>query len=160
MNTPFLDEIYDRVDFDRDLVFKYFTIFSLFEYALKKSNYVTGNSGYVEANWDSFVEEIEDFFNPSVSPELKEAVNYLIIFPTKKQTLSNGVLTFVTTNDDNSIIKNLVSTIKRTRNNLFHGGKFSYDYLRDSRLLENSLIILESWAKLNSDVENELKNVR
>ena len=159
MNTPFLDEIYNRVDFDRELVFKFFTIFSLFEYALKKANFIERNSSYLKTDWISFAKKIDDCFDSSSPSELKAAVDYLLKNPTKRQILNNDGIAFIKTEaSENSLIQ-LVNIIKQTRNNLFHGGKFIYDRQRDKKLLESSLIILESLAKLNSNVEWALKNV-
>ena len=160
MNTPFLDEVYARVDFDRDLVFKFFTVFSLFEYALKNTKYRKGNNERVDADWDLFAKEIHDRFDSSSTTELQEAVNYLLAHPTKKQILRDNSLLFV---DSGSVTHRtiwLAKLINRTRNNLFHGGKFRYERPRDPELLKCSLIVLESWAHLQPDVERELKYVQ
>jgi hypothetical protein len=158
MNTPFLDEVYARVDFDRELVFKFFTVFSLFEYALKNTKFRKGNEEKVEADWELFAKEIHDQFDPSITPELQEAVNYLLAHPTKKQILRGQNLLFV----ESGIVHHqtiwLAMLINRTRNNLFHGGKFRYDRPRDPDLITHSLIILEIWAQLQPEVKEALRN--
>ena len=160
MNTPFLNQVYERVDFDRDLVFKFFTIFSLFEYALKKAGFRQGNEKSVEADWESFAKAIHNHFDPSNSPELQQAVDYLLTHPTKKQIVHGGNLLFVNSGVVNHQTIWLATLINRTRNNLFHGGKFRFDRPRDPELLKSSLVILESWARLNPDIEQELRNVQ
>lgn len=162
MNTPFLDEVYNRVDFDRELVFKFFTVFSLFEYALKNTQYKHLRNGMVEANWELFVNNIPSFHIIPRS-ELEEAVNYLINHPPKKQILdANNHLTF-----ENNVIRPnglpdlvwLSRLIRRIRNNLFHGGKFRYDRPRDPELIQYSLVLLESWSQCNNDVKRILENI-
>lgn len=159
MSTPFLDSVYEQVDFDRELVFKFFMIFSLFEYALKSTGFRTGNEEYVKANWEAFAREIHEIFDPSASPELQQAVDYLENYPTKKQVLGGDNLSFTDSEVVNHRTIWLATIIKRTRNNLFHGGKFKYDRPRDTDLLNNCLIILEAWSQLHSGVEQKLRNV-
>ena len=55
MRIPFLNRVYRQVDFDRQLVFKFFTVFSLFEYALKNTQYKRLRNGKIEATWDDSV---------------------------------------------------------------------------------------------------------
>lgn len=160
MNTPFLDQVYKQVDFDRELVFKFFTIFSLFEYALKAVGFRKGDEKSVGADWESFAKEIQDNFDPVTSPELQQAVDYLLGYPTKKQVLSGDDLLFVDPGKVDHLTIWLAILINRTRNNLFHGGKLKYERPRDTDLLGNSLIILESWAQLHPDVERELRNAK
>ncbi len=160
MNTPFLDQVYEQVDFDRGLVFKFFTIFSLFEYALKKTGFRQGNERSVEADWEAFAKEIHDDFDPSASPELQRAVSYLLTHPTKKQILDGGNLVFVKTGVVSHSTIWLATLISRTRNNLFHGGKFRYDRPRDPELIESCLTILEAWAHLHAGIEGALENAQ
>ena len=165
MNTPFLDEVYNRVDFDRNLAFKFFTIFSLFEYALKNTQYKHLVNGKVEAKWDEFARDISPTFLISPGSELEISVNYLLNNPPKRQILNtHNRLLFEDpvvrpTNITNDTIW-LSLLIRRIRNNLFHGGKFEFDPARDTQLLNHALNILEEWAKLNADLKLELRNVR
>jgi hypothetical protein len=160
MSTPFLDDVYQRVDFDRELVFKFFTIFSLFEYALKRTKFRNGSEQSVEANWDLFAREIHDTFDPSATIDLQEAVDYLLNHPTKKQILRGNRLVFIESGIVNHRTIWLATLINRTRNNLFHGGKFPYIRERNPELIRHSLVILEAWAHCHPDVERELRNVQ
>lgn len=161
MSTPFLDTIYHQVDFDRELVFKFFTIFSLFEYALKRAGFcTTGRSGEAQPDWEDFAKKIHPLFNPQVSPELTIAVNYMLTRPVRKQILRNNSLVFTSRcrpqNKNDTVWLSIL--IRGVRNNLFHGGKFRYDRPRDPDLINYSLLILETWARLESNVERELVN--
>lgn len=127
MRTPFLNRIYRQVDFDRKLIFKFFTVFSLFEYALKKTQYKRSNNGKVEATWDDFARDISPQFHPRRGSRLESSVNYLMTNPTAKQILdANNQLSFEysvvrPTSITNDVIW-LSLVIRRVRNNLFHGG--------------------------------------
>src|SRR5687767_7966177 len=162
MNTPFLNQVYKRVDFDRDLVFKFFTIFSLFEYALKKAGFCfVGRSSEAQPDWEGFAYRIHAQFDPQGTPELVTAVNYMLNRPVMKQVVDNSALVFIRrfrppTMNDTVWLSVLVRGV---RNNLFHGGKFRYDRPRDTELIESCLVILEAWARLHPDVERELNNV-
>lgn len=159
MNLPFLDGVYEQVTFDRELVFRFFTVFSLFEYALKQSGYLRDGED-AEPNWDRFAEAIEAEFYPNQTEELRKAVDYLARFPPKKQVaVEGGILFRAAILTDRSITKKLSIYIRRVRNNLFHGGKFKYDTDRDSRLIECALIVLEAWAVLDEKVKMNLENV-
>lgn len=163
MNTPFLDEVYDKVDFDRDLVFKFFTVFSLFEYALKIAGFRTiKQNGEVQPNWNSFANNIHQRFNHQATAELAGAVNYLLNRPVMIQVVQNANSGFAQRIRPQNISDTvwLSMLIRGVRNNLFHGGKFRYDRPRDPELIKSSLIILESWAQLHTDVERELRNVQ
>lgn len=158
MNTPFLDEIYNRVEFDRELVFKFFTVFSLFEWALKQNDkFRTYRNGKLEANWKVFAEDIHPGFEQD---SVRESVDYLLNTPPKKQTLVNGFLDYKETKRDepNDTVW-LSKLIRRVRNNLFHGGKFGYRPQRDTLLIMHSLVLLEAWAQCNDDVKVSFERV-
>ena len=163
MNTQFLDEVYERVDFDRDLVFKFFTVFSLFEYALKNAGFFfERRGGEAQPDWEGFAYAIHNQFNSQVTPELATAVGYMLSRPVQKQISQKNTLIFVrrirppTMND--TVWLSVI--IRGVRNNLFYGAKFRYDRPRDTELIEHSLVILENWAHLHPAVENSLRNVQ
>lgn len=160
MKLPFLDEVYERVTFNRELVFRFFTVFSLFEYALKQVGDIRKGE-FAEPDWDMFAARINEKFDRNRTDELKEAVEYLLTFPPKKQVVENKRIVFCTVLANKpSNTGDLSVYIRRVRNNLFHGGKFGYDENRDSRLIECCLIVLEEWASLDENVLRELGNVK
>ncbi|TFH31317.1 MAG: hypothetical protein E4G98_00275 [Promethearchaeota archaeon] len=161
MNTPFLDEIYQRVDFDRELVFKFFIVFSLFEYSLKRGGFLTrGQSGEAQPDWKGFANSIHPQFDPQATPEMGTAVNYMLNRPVMKQIPSNNNLVYTQRQRPQNMNDTewLSVLIRGVRNNLFHGGKFRYARPRDPDLITNSLVVLETWAQLQPDVERELRN--
>ncbi|MCL4272255.1 MAG: hypothetical protein KJZ77_00160 [Anaerolineales bacterium] len=163
MRIPFLNRIYRQVDFDRKLVFKFFTVFSLFEYALKREGFLTvGRSSEAQPDWESFANAIDPQFTALRKPSLISAKNYMLNHPVMRQIVHNNVVTYtrrIKPNNMNDIVW-LSILIRGVRNNLFHGGKFRYDRPRDPDLIKSSLIILEAWAKLHPDVKQALENIR
>jgi hypothetical protein len=164
MTTPFLDQIYARVDFDRELVFKFFTVFSLFEWALKQNEeFRSFRNGKLEANWKAFAENIHPSFEQD---DVRASVDYFFNTPPKKQILVNEFLDYKeektreeSKKDEPNDTVWLSIMIRRVRNNLFHGGKFGYRPERDTPLIIHSLLILETWAHCHPDIKRRLANV-
>lgn len=166
MNTKILEAAYGRLKFDRNIVFLFFISFSLFEKALKESGfYIIKRKEEVEADWSKFSREIEADFDAFLSshefPELEKAVEYIFTSPPNSQTVNKGVITFKRRERPADITNNVYLSIliRRIRNNLFHGGKFTYDPDHDTKLIESSMIILECWAHLNRNVEMILESI-
>lgn len=166
MSPSILEEAFRRVEFDRDLVYKFFITFSLFEKALKEFGFrhVHTNED-IQPDWASFATKInEKFTSTRKSPdhqELETAVEYLLKKPPKKQVFRGGLIQFVECGrSDESDTVWLSVLIRRVRNNLFHGAKFSYDRPRDSLLLQYSLTILEAWANSYPDIQKFFQTVQ
>ena len=163
MITQFLDAAYNRVDFDRELVFKFFTVFSLFEYALKRAGFLaTGRNDEAQPNWENFANAIHPQFAAITTPTLVTAVNYMLNQPVMRQVVQNNSAVFIQRQRPQGMNDTawLSILIRGVRNNLFHGGKFRYDRPRDPELISCSLLILETWAQLHPDLELELRNVQ
>lgn len=162
MSPQILEDAFNRADFDRELAFKFFVLFSMFEHALKNTQFKTvSQNGTVEPNWDAFAQAIDGQFNANASPELNTAVNYFINHPVKKQVFRNNQLTFSQTPRPQNITDTewLSLLIRRVRNNLFHGGKVNYDRPRDTLLIQFAIVILESWAVLDPNVEMTIHQI-
>jgi hypothetical protein len=159
---PFLNRVYRQVDFDRKLVFKFFTLFSLFEYALKRGGFLTtGRSGEAQPDWESFANAIDVQFTALRRPSLASAKNYMTGHPVMRQVVRDNAIRFSQRIRPHNMSDTvwLSILIRGVRNNLFHGGKFRYDRPRDPELIKSSLIILEVWSQLHPDVERALQNV-
>lgn len=160
MSTPFLDSVYEQVDFDRELVFKFFIVFSLFEYALKRARF-RNESGDVMPDWEKFAREIENRFDRQASPEIEEAVDYLLNKPPKRQVVNGTLIWQERTRPTGKTDYEWLSLIIRAvRNNLFHGGKFIYERPRDTLLIQHSLTILEAWAQADNRIIRAFARVR
>lgn len=145
---------------NRDLLFRFFIFFARFEYALKECGYTPRLDGRAEAGWTKFAEYLDNssVFNRTRTKELSEAVDYLIMYPPRKQCIRGGTLSSESTTPDSSEIKWLLLLICRVRNNLFHGGKFrnvtAASHHRDFALIEHSLVVLEECLELQSNVKS------
>ena len=146
----------NRVDFDKNLVFEFFIMFSLFENALKETRFKTADRFYnAMPDWDEFACSIEnlyfDLINNGVDENLVEAHRYLLNHPPGKQIYRDEILRFETPSKpaDMKITVWISRLIRYVRNNLFHGGKFEYRRPRDTLLIQYSILILETWSELD-----------
>jgi len=139
---------------DPALEYRFFTIFSVFEYALKATGYVRFSHWEgVKADWESFIEDIENDFDWHKSPSLEEAVQYLFDEPPRRQVFNDGHLEWGQNRRplEAGDIEWLLRLVKTVRNNLFHGGKKPFDPDRDTRLLKSSIQVLIAWAELKPE---------
>ena len=97
-------------------------------------------------------------FNPERTEELRHAVQYLRKQPPKKQVLTGGELDWKPVPLNNvPLLQQLLMAVRRTRNNLFHGGKFQQGLLeepgRDRTLLLSCITVLEECLSLDEQVQ-------
>lgn len=135
-----------------DLIFEFFTVYSRFEFALKQIGYrrIAGD-GHIEPAWRWFAATNQDKFNPDKSPELRQACNYFLSFPPKIQVVENDQLSWKRNQrrENESDAAWVIRSIGIVRNNLFHGGKFPWDQVRDVSLLSYGLVILYEYLELD-----------
>lgn len=147
---------HENLTIDRDLLLEFFVVFSKFEFALKNSTFLKGDESHADPDWDCFAVSLRGPFRVSASSELKEACEYLLLNPPMKQAVVNNRLAW-SSNDPGapSKVERLLLLVRRVRNNLFHGGKFSAggfeDTPRQERLLKSALIILAECLRLSPE---------
>src|SRR6266496_3876644 len=73
------------------LVFRFFIIFSRFEYALKRAGFVTAKA---EPAWDDFAKEHRTDFAPDKTATLKTACAYFEANPPRKQICTGKELSW------------------------------------------------------------------
>src|SRR5882724_9615020 len=143
-----------------DLVYEFFFVFSRFEHALSVTNYLTEGKGGVSPDWNKFAREMNDVFLATLSPEVKKAVRYYEVAPPRKQVVDFDSLTWkdVVPQTDYQLEK-LLLLVRRVRNNLFHGEKFSVllegDSKRDMYLLGYGLTLLYAGLKSSIDIRRK-----
>jgi hypothetical protein len=138
-----------------ELIFEFFIVFSRFEFTLKKVGHLsTGSRDRVSPNWDTFCNKYQAKFNKDKTPLLTEAVNYYLSKPTKIQAHREGKFEWLdnTKSLNESEFAWLIRSIKYTRNNLFHGGKFPISPVRDKKLLYYGLVILYACLELDEEL--------
>ena len=148
-------------------VCKFLHIFSRFEYALKKNNFLKkGVRGNAEADWDKFAKSLDKKISLDAinSKEFQTSTTYFFNHPPKKQIVDdNSNLGW----KDETIAKKqrnfekLLVLVRRVRNNLFHGGKFHGEYIhgleRNKKLIKFSIVILMECLKPNDEIEKEFR---
>lgn len=145
-------------------VFVMFSMFSRWEYALKripKYTYVFGKD--LRADWKAFGKLNNDTFVSGRNHENSVAVNFFLANPPKIQVLNDGCLGWSnakTYDASEPLLEWLLDCVKRVRNNLFHGGKFPSspisDPSRDLNLIMHSIEILESCFLIDEEVARYL----
>lgn len=145
---------------DSRLVYQFFTLFSVMEYALKELGYARSSRwDGVEVDWDRFVDYLEGKFTWQNDPGLEQSVRYLFDYPPRRQVLRDGHLGWKESYRSPEVGDNewLLRLVKTVRNNLFHGGKRPFDPERDSKLLRSSVNILLAWAEIHPDVNRAVQ---
>ncbi len=129
-----------------DLGAQLFHAFSRTEYALKAAGYNNGE-GPAQANWRKFALAVEDLIANPPNAALREAIEFILNAPPKKQMIVDGLITWVDVPPStDSTADKLLQYVRRVRNNLFHGGKFNGRWFAPERsepLLRHSLVILK-----------------
>jgi len=108
-------------------------VFSRAEYSLKAANFNKGN-GPAKADWRKFALAVEELIAHPKSKELKEAIDFILHAPPKKQVIRNGVIKWEESKPTtDSQADELLIYVRRARNNLFHGGKFNGHWFAPER---------------------------
>lgn len=142
---------------------EFFFTFARFESALKIIGlYEVKPNRTIEPFWNKFARDIADLFLHPPNAEFDEAVNYIENNPPKSQIEieENGhkrIAWAAIPVPENPKSDKILTSVRRVRNNLFHGGKFRGEIFdspdRSEILIKHSLTILKQCLKSNSDLE-------
>jgi hypothetical protein len=155
----------EYVTVNRELLLRFFVTFARFEFALKNSRFF-GPRGTrpdelldAQPDWDAFAKSIRPSFSADANERLRSACDYLLYLspPWREVVVDERVMW------DSSPVPNdlpetqrLLLCVRRVRNNLFHGGKFTTvpadDAGRNTCLLEHSLVVLGECLRLSEEV--------
>lgn len=116
---------------DLELAGEFFFVFARFEYALKAAGFL---EPVVDArvDWRGVATAVEPIFLNPAPEEFAKAVTYILENPPNKQYHEQGSISWRPVEPQTDLISDKVlQYVRRVRNNLFHGGKFSGGYLRD-----------------------------
>jgi len=140
-----------------ELASELFHVFSRTEYSLKAASFNNGD-GAAEANWRKFALAVENLISNPNSQQLKDAIDFILNKPPKKQVIRNGVIEWEKSEPTtDSQADKLLIYVRRVRNNLFHGGKFNGHWFapeRSEALIRSSLVILTSCVEFESNVRS------
>jgi hypothetical protein len=145
-----------------ELIFRFFSAFARFEYALKCAGKLQSIEGEARADWKGFALANNTAFLATF-PEIREACNYFEWRPPPILACKNGRLQWIDEpfRPAQCPLQRLLLAIGRVRNNLFQGGRFvthiTVDPTRDSILLVHALAILEACAHFDPEVERRLE---
>ena len=156
MNFVLPNDMFRHLHVCPELACRFLATFSRMEYALKASGYLQ-NVNDAHPDWDRFAADIRVEFEEIDDGDFRTAVKYLREEPPCKQIVQDGQLTFVDRPADGQpVAHQVLLMVRRVRNNLFHGGKYSpaseANPGRDRALIEYSLIVLEHCITQNSAV--------
>jgi hypothetical protein len=131
---------------DNELVLLFFSMFSRYEYAMKAAGHVHAGSGdAAEPDWAYIDQALRELVNKELE-RLQEEAGTLVTDPPRKQVYRNGTLHFAPTGSAGDAAANLTVWLRRVRNNLFHGGKYSREFVlldgRSRELIRCSISLL------------------
>jgi hypothetical protein len=146
-----------NVALDHNLLFEFFLTFARFEFALKAAGFVFGDLQRARPDWDRFGRSL-DLDTARRDPSCAAAVEYFSLHPPWRQVVTAEGLAWDSTVGFATVecMEQVLDLVRRVRNNLFHGGKFSDEVHggpnRNDRLLRHSLAILHRCLELSPRV--------
>jgi hypothetical protein len=148
---------------NKSLIYNFFVAFSAFEYSLKELGFANQRGNYLQIKWDEFVEGISAPFDDveNLPKQLQSAINYLFEHPPQMQFFNGENIEWrnLTQETNETNAKRLLRILKTVRNNLFHGGKYPYDPIRDADLIQNCLVVLMFWVDLIPEIREGFEQV-
>jgi len=140
------------------LAIELFQKFARIEYALKAAGFHYGE-GEAKPNWDKFASSVSGVLEKD--PSIDASIKYISENPPKKQVIRNNLLEWEIPKPDASKTHELLLCVRRVRNNLFHGGKFSGHWFapeRSKELLLHSLNILDACLRASPILKEAFEN--
>jgi hypothetical protein len=142
----------------------FFSVLARFEFALKQAGYLKNieDGAKAEADVDKYAQDLGDGFIQAMNNIQQK--NLLLKKPPLQQFVRAEQIHWgisPQTQENVSETIKLFRSIRQTRNNLFHGGKYSSvpDYERDTDLLKACLSVIEQALLFSERKEGKLKQV-
>ncbi|HST62228.1 MAG TPA: hypothetical protein VLK84_26225 [Longimicrobium sp.] len=131
------------------MLLEFVAVYARLEYALKRVGRATeGRDGKVNVAWEGLLTELAPHFRAEANATVRDAVQYIAENPPRREVFEKHGVRFakVPAATVGIPLKTLVDHVRRTRNNLFHGGKFPLEPVsepaRNERLLHSGVIVL------------------
>jgi hypothetical protein len=137
---------------------EFFVVFARCEYALKRGGFArAGNGQNAEADWNALAHKLGSRFFDSIRSKIPTIVSS----PPQRQILEDGALAWRPQPSPQNA-EELLLAIRRLRNNLFHGGKFSFAQIdepaRNDTLLREALTVLDELLDATPHLRNLVAN--
>lgn len=150
MASPF-----DGLQMPRNLVCEFFSVFSRFEFTLKKAGFVSANRGRRAApDWSRYCKQIGANLSTDGNEGLAKAIRDLIADPPQVQIAKGNTAIWNSVPlRGNSDVERALDATQRVRNNLFHGGKHTPHSPagRDETLVRAALVVLHACLSVDDD---------
>ena len=147
------------------LAHQLFLTFARFEYALKAAGfYERRHDDDARPDWTEFARSVSGVLNNPPDPGLQAAIKYIVEHPPQKQIIRDGTLNWregLPPTQPGNQADLVIMLVRRVRNNLFHGGKFSGQWFNPARsklLLKHSLTILLGCLEASPEVRGAYHN--
>lgn len=124
--------------------------FSLLEFAIKECYPVLGSQN-AEPNWPAFAKQQPSLVDVAEEPTVRQAITNLLDKPPKVQTPVNGRPVYRPRGLPPDRAEALTVSLRRVRNDLFHGGKPGYTE-EDRKLVNAGLVVIRGYLTLYDDV--------
>lgn len=143
---------------EKALVFDFVGYFSRMEYSMKRAGYfVRRDNGKIDVDWQKFAQNNEEAF---AGCDLNTICPTLYNHPPKEQTvIEGGEMGWreVLPQGSAASLLTLSLSLRRARNNLFHGGKYHGDgvhgFDRSNILLREGVALIKYLALLDEGVK-------
>jgi hypothetical protein len=147
---------YNEQYFNPHLAYRFFATFARLEFALKESGRCQIAHGVVVPDWRKYCQELDDLTldlsHGGLEASLKELTDDECA-PLKEMVCGNDRWGTVPL-PKGSAVRRSIESIKRVRNNLFHGGKYGpYSSVRNDSLMSHSLTVLAFLVEQVPDVQ-------
>ena len=148
---------------ERERAFRFFALFSRFEFALKNAGFLKSDRNDVaHADWNCFAKKHARQLEKD--PVFMGARKNLLRHPPKQQRVKDGRVRWEKNpkrNHETDAV-HLIRVVRDVRNNLFHGGKSpdgpKKETARNPMLLDAAMTILERCLELDEVVRREFKS--
>ena len=144
-----IEPLVAALDSTRDEILRFVLFYSRFEYALKRSGFVSAvDPSRPTADWNLFADLIHA--TGALDASFRDRAQALLSRAPNKQVFVDGVLQWVPlkTGPERSLVRRVTDCLRVVRNNLMHGGKYP-----DAPVIEpgrNSMLLSSGIAAMNA----------
>lgn len=160
-----------RVQMDGAALLDFFLTFARLELALKSAGFFQHHPWPdltdppdASPDWDKFAVSLRNVFRKDVNSNLSTACEDIVLNPPWREVICNDSLLWRADPPPQGLtpVESLLLSIRRLRNNLFHGASFNsvqgYDFRTTENLLKASVVVLKECVRLSPAVQKEYED--